>query len=359
MNYIIYASAENQWINTDTQEFQHLATWTSDLEDIKKASAEFKKIIIDSTQSSALRKNPGLITEYLKLADSVIVINNETPHNFDELVEYYDLPGVVFLTTGTLNCDVKHMKVVQYENFLKDLQDLYRQLPTNYFDQIDYQSPKPFYFDALLGYERPHRLAVKEHLEKYHKDRCILTCYGNRLNSIKVSDIDGSKYLWPHDVDIDQIPPDTDLFAALMVRYYRILINICYIIPIEVYNQTAYSVVTETCTNNSFVFVTEKTIKPMLARRLFVVFAGQYHLRHLKNLGFQTFENIIDESYDLIEDPHKRWAAAAQQIDRLCAMDQQTVLDAVQSAVEHNFKLVMNTNWKQLYRQQLQQAIFC
>jgi hypothetical protein len=289
----------------------------------------------------------------------VVIVNSETPHNFGELINYYDLPNVTFLTTGTLNCAVKHMRVVQYENFLKDLQDLYRQLPADYFEKIEYRSSKPYYFDALLGYERSHRLFVKDHLEKYHKDRCILTCYGNRVESIKISDINDSRYRWPHDVDVDQIPPDTDLFAALMVKYYRILINICYIIPIEVYNQTAYSIVAETCTDNSFVFVTEKTIKPMLARRLFVTFAGQYHLRHLKNLGFRTFDNVIDESYDLIEDPHERWTAAAQQIDRLCEMNQQTVLDAVQSAVEHNFKLVMNTNWKQLYRQQLQQAIFC
>jgi hypothetical protein len=38
----------------------------------------------------------------------------------------------------------------------------------------------------------------------------------------------------------------------------------------------------------------------------FVAAANQGYLRDLRNAGFQTFDSIIDESYDQIDCPHTR-----------------------------------------------------
>jgi len=47
-------------------------------------------------------------------------------------------------------------------------------------------------------------------------------------------------------------------------------------------------------------FITEKTFKTMAFQHPLLVFGCVKTLEHLHNLGFETFDNIFDESYDLI-----------------------------------------------------------
>ena len=53
----------------------------------------------------------------------------------------------------------------------------------------------------------------------------------------------------------------------------------------------------------------------------------------------------IDESYDLIFDDNQRYAAAFEQVKKLCSMPQQEVYEAIKDTVEHNFNIVMSRNW--------------
>ena len=118
------------------------------------------------------------------------------------------------------------------------------------------------------------------------------------------------------------------------------------IIPVTIYNQTAYSLIAETRAENTISFFTEKVIKPIIARRLFVVISGYRYLENLRILGFKTFDGVIDESYDLIEDSHERWTQAMQQVEYLCSQDQQSVLTQIHDIVEHNYQLIMESNWE-------------
>jgi hypothetical protein len=52
-------------------------------------------------------------------------------------------------------------------------------------------------------------------------------------------------------------------------------------------------------------FITEKTVKPIATKTPFLTVSTCCYLEYLKQQGFQTFDNIIDESYDqqpLVED---------------------------------------------------------
>ena len=53
-------------------------------------------------------------------------------------------------------------------------------------------------------------------------------------------------------------------------------------------------------------FVTEKTEKCFTALHPFIMVSTPYFLRHLKELGFKTFDKWWDESYDEIEDDNAR-----------------------------------------------------
>jgi len=74
----------------------------------------------------------------------------------------------------------------------------------------------------------------------------------------------------------------------------------------EYYNQSYWNIVVETHFNQDTVFLTEKTFKPILNLQPFVVVGNPHSLRLLKQLGYQTFGNIIDETYDTIADPEVR-----------------------------------------------------
>jgi hypothetical protein len=67
--------------------------------------------------------------------------------------------------------------------------------------------------------------------------------------------------------------------------------------------------------------VSEKTIKCLASGKPFLVMAGTGTLRWLRELGFQTFQDVIDESYDSETDWYRRLHKILQEIDRLASLD--------------------------------------
>ena len=72
------------------------------------------------------------------------------------------------------------------------------------------------------------------------------------------------------------------------------------------YIDTVCSIVSETNDNDYEVFMTEKIWKPIMAQHLFIVHGNYLYLQKLKEMGFKTFGNYFDESYDLEKDPNLR-----------------------------------------------------
>jgi hypothetical protein len=73
--------------------------------------------------------------------------------------------------------------------------------------------------------------------------------------------------------------------------------------PSHYYN-TSISIVSET-TQTEF-FPTEKTYKSLMLGHPFILYGGRNSLTKLHQLGFETFGNDIDESYDVAEWPIER-----------------------------------------------------
>lgn len=66
------------------------------------------------------------------------------------------------------------------------------------------------------------------------------------------------------------------------------------------YNDTCFSVVLESVTswNNCVPFLTEKIFKPIRHQHPFMVVGAPGLLKYTKSQGFETFDNLFDESYD-------------------------------------------------------------
>ena len=72
------------------------------------------------------------------------------------------------------------------------------------------------------------------------------------------------------------------------------------------YIDTVCSIVAETNDNDFEIFMTEKIWKPVMAQHVFIVHGNYLYLQKLREMGFKTFNNFFDESYDLERDPNKR-----------------------------------------------------
>jgi hypothetical protein len=214
---------------------------------------------------------------------------------------------------------------------------------------IQHNTVKPFYFDALLGQARLHREFLFNAIKNFSLQEKFMVTYMNSATKNFKTD-----FHW--EPDIEQFS-DTSSKPTDHVIYHGQEMALARILPIQVYNNTAYSIVAETGNSNQYSFFTEKTAKPIMARRLFVMFSGYKFLQNLRALGFKTFSNVIDESYDLIHNDHDRWTAAFDQVKKLCNLDQVEVFAKIAPTVEHNYHLLMNTNWNQYMLAQLQEKI--
>jgi hypothetical protein len=84
------------------------------------------------------------------------------------------------------------------------------------------------------------------------------------------------------------------------------------------YEKTYFSIVSETDAYSWYLFITEKTLKPIMNLHPFLINGNPHILRHLKKLGFQTFDKWWDESYDNETDYKKRTELLVKQIVILC-----------------------------------------
>jgi hypothetical protein len=115
----------------------------------------------------------------------------------------------------------------------------------------------------------------------------------------------------------------------------------------KVVSKTYFNVVTET--HNEIVyddydlFITEKTCKALITQP-FIVIGNYGTLRHVKKLGFETYPELFDESYDLIENPKDRLEFILDEIERLCNMDKnelEKIYKSVLWKIKHNRKIMV------------------
>jgi hypothetical protein len=75
------------------------------------------------------------------------------------------------------------------------------------------------------------------------------------------------------------------------------------------YACTDFEIVLETLFDDSRLQLTEKSLRPIACGQPFILCATHGSLEYLRNYGFKTFDGIIDENYDSIQDPYQRMLA--------------------------------------------------
>jgi hypothetical protein len=114
----------------------------------------------------------------------------------------------------------------------------------------------------------------------------------------------------------------------------------------EIYNSTYYTAMIETTIHNDFAMFSEKEAKPIVAQRPFIVFGARNQLKAFRSIGFKTFDGVIDESYDVIDDKVQRWNQALDSMMALTDKDPIEVYATLKDVLAHNKDHFENSNWK-------------
>jgi hypothetical protein len=285
-------------------------------------------------------------------ADHCVIFCSELHESTINQLLALDLPRVTMFLAGQLNLKFNNAMVHKWMDWFHTSNYFYKEIQPNFLNEkLTPHQNKPKYFDILLGCQRTHRDFVYNYIiENNLKDKNIIT-YHKRWNiDLRQSDEFISEY---DGVEFIETPQHT----IHQVNYYGYRMTLSQVIPLTVYNQTYYTLIAETNAVNHFNFYTEKTVKPLIAGRLIIAIAGQYYLKNLKSFGFRTFDNVIDESYDNEPDQNIRWTRALDQLKYLCTQDPVEVYAKIKDAVEHNRRLIVEKDWYNDFRQQLNSVI--
>lgn len=252
--------------------------------------------------------------------------------------EYYDISAVrswitatnYALATGGIfgNYEIDSDYEVYRPYYIRDFveQNTYQDTTANV---------KEFRFDALLGARRPHRDFVWKAMHRSGLlANNIVTYRSGFPGEVKdyltdiVSERLGSFLQWPY--VSPNLRDNWEVSNHVTNRHSRCS-------PVDIYKRTWYSIICETLFTGTDFFLSEKTIKAMFNRRVFVMFGPPQYLARLRAHGFETFRHSIDEGYDEESRDIVRYEKALQQIWRLVWLeDPVKIYQHSQDILDHN-----------------------
>lgn len=121
------------------------------------------------------------------------------------------------------------------------------------------------------------------------------------------------------------------------------------------YQKTNFEIVFETssdCRNRSF--ITEKTVRPLKWGMPFVTYNGAGSLTVLRELGFKTYSDFWDESYDTITNGEARFSAVVNLIQQLMSnsrvfVDQRDEIAAVNLHNQQNYARIASVDYREAW----------
>lgn len=281
------------------------------------------------------------IDEINQNQNSIIAIDclTEGIHSINFFKQYCKNNHYIIFCNDSWNCNTHNLDIkyslITHRFFLFEMADTYLspQRFCFYLDKIyNFDYPKLCIFSSTVGNVRPERdqfIHTLQNIVSY--DNYILRYSGQNLA------IDADMY------DVVNFQQGMfDPYTSMLDKYYH---TVSQSLPIAMYNQSYFNLVVETdlTTKDNF-FLTEKTIKALITGVPFVIMATPYFLKNLKELGFQTFDSVWDESYDSITNFDQRIIAIGNLCNQLGNFDWEFHKRQLQSIAQINQMNFLNLN---------------
>jgi hypothetical protein len=119
---------------------------------------------------------------------------------------------------------------------------------------------------------------------------------------------------------------------------------------VDDYNNTRFEIVLETLFDDQRWHLTEKIFRPIACGQPFILASTPGALEYLKNYGFNTFGNYIDESYDTVTDPVERLKKildVMKHISNLSVDEKDELSNNLKDITEYNRKLFFSQEFYQ------------
>lgn len=95
-------------------------------------------------------------------------------------------------------------------------------------------------------------------------------------------------------------------------------------------------------------FLTEKTFKPIRHAQPFIIFGCPNSLKTLRSLGYQTFDHVMDNSYDSEQNNTQRFIKTIELVTRLANTDLKQWIKQCQDDCLHNQQLFVASKFNRL-----------
>ena len=115
----------------------------------------------------------------------------------------------------------------------------------------------------------------------------------------------------------------------------------------DFYPDFLIDIVAETWTAGTTFFPTEKTVRPMLLKKPFIIMGSRDYLCYLRQMGFRTFSDFWSEDYDGYEGKD-RYVKILQLIDTISKKSKTELNDmywSMQYTLDHNYNLLQTQSY--------------
>lgn len=280
-----------------------------------------------------MRKNSAVIRDLVMSGTVAVIFSNpaegaETINNHCAQYGILDLVTArkIAVVTGgdqdsTWNC-------LRYDSFLPKLLDYPENVQSIQEYADGYARTRPYKFLFLNGRGRPHRRYLLTKLQPC-LDQAIWSNLDTANGEIKLLD---PRYEIDHlVVNMQNLPAQGFVKHQLFDNSWADVL-----LKSNLYLDSYFSLVTETVHDYPYSFRTEKIWKPIAIGHPWIASANRGFYRDLRNLGFQTFDSVIDESFDQIDNNQDRLDRLIELVLDLCQQDLASFLDSCYNICKYN-----------------------
>jgi len=260
---------------------------------------------------SKLKKRNIKILFYYSEGDNPYVINKHLTKQCKD--NKIPREQVLFVSANTVARELK------YFYYIADDELLYR-FRNSEIPAVEYhENNRDKKFTALVRMHKYWRANIMSTLWQHQLDTDGYFAYGNEITANETENdnpIEVDRYAGLRErtrIFINMLPFAADTLNSDDHNNHTIAVN-------EHFSNSYLNIVIEShmdVDQSNGVLLTEKTFKPIKNAQPFVIFGAKGSLQTLRDLGYNVFDDVLDNSYDEIENTYERFMALIKIVTNL------------------------------------------
>ncbi len=298
---------------------------------------------IDFFKNHIKHIDKGLFEKLKEINATIVIGYSHEGHLNDyfveEILKTISYKKIIFLYNDYINDFTKYksknvsfIKINYYLN--RSSRYFQHNLKSNDVSQILNYEEKKYHFLSFNQYPHHHRVKI---ISEIHKNNIIdkfLISYNPKFYDT----LGGVRYDYENQLkDLGYID-DYKLFISLEEKKVDFETNFKIsgygFEDIRPYKESAMSLISDTIFFKPQGFVSEKVFKPIMYLQPFLVAGPPHYLKDIRDMGFKTFNGLIDESYDEELDDKVRLEKVIGEIIRLSNLPIEELKDKLRESEE-------------------------